>query len=307
MSFKRLIVPSGPAPVVAIFGEVLADVFPDQNVLGGAPFNVARHLQAFGLHPLMISRTGTDALGDALLQEMVQRGMDVSGMQRDVAHPTGQVKVVLEEGGHRFDILPDQAYDYIDAEVISQLVTAFPPRLAYFGTLALRGADARNAAMGLLRDCQCLVFLDINLRVPWYDEAMIVASLQHADMVKLNDDELAVVAAMLGFEKLNAEAQAVALQQRFALRQVLVTCGAAGSWVLDEKQRVFKVASAEVGLTVVDTIGAGDAYAAVFIQGLLNGWDMQTVLHRASAYAAAQCQVRGAVPPFVDVDQNQVH
>lgn len=283
------------ASIVAIFGEVLADVFPDQSVLGGAPFNVARHLQVFGLHPLMISRTGSDALGDALLQEMTERGMSTFGMQHDKAHPTGQVKVVLEEGSHCFDILPGQAYDYIDAETACQLVTAFPPQLAYFGTLALRNEVSRQAAMGFLESCQCPLFLDINLRAPWYDESIIVSALQQADIVKLNDEELAIVAAMLGLEKMDAETQAIALQQRFSLRQVLVTCGAAGSWLLDERQQVFRAPAAEI-VQVVDTVGAGDAYAAVFIQGLLDGWDFQTLLHRASNYAAAQCRVRGAVP-----------
>lgn len=295
MSSEHEITPSGQAPVVAVFGEMLADVFPDRSVLGGAPFNVARHLQVFGLHPVMISRIGNDALGDALQQEMQQRGMDVCGIQRDAVHATGQVKVMLEAGSHHFDILPDQAYDYIDAEPINRVIATVPPRLAYFGTLALRSATSRQAAMSLLQSCHCPVFLDINLRAPWYGKDILVAALQQADIVKLNDDELAVVADMLGFETPDAQAQAVALQQRFALRQVLVTCGAAGSWLLDEHQQLFRAPPAE-SLQVVDTVGAGDAYAAVFIQGLLQGWEVPTILHRASQYAAAQCRVRGAAP-----------
>src|SRR6187431_2540546 len=108
--------------VIGIFGEVLADIFPDKTVLGGAPFNVARHLQAFGLRPVLISRVGQDALHDKLLQEMHRLEMDLSGLQTDATYPTGHVKVLLtEDGNHQFDILQDQAYDHIQASAVQQV------------------------------------------------------------------------------------------------------------------------------------------------------------------------------------------
>lgn len=281
---------------MALFGEVLADMFPDQSLLGGAPFNVARHLQAFGLNPVLISRTGSDTLRDALLEEMARLGMEVTGIQCDAGRPTGQVQVILENGSHRFDILPDQAYDHICAEATQEVLAAIRPRLAYFGTLAQRGGQSRLAAEQFLQTCSCPVFLDINLREPWYDEATITGSLNAADIVKLNEDELAVVAEMFGLDHLRHEAQAMALQQRFGLRQLVVTCGASGSWLLDERQQITQAAPAETRQPVADTVGAGDAYAAVFILGLLNQWDAPTALQRASDYAAAICQVRGAAP-----------
>ena len=98
-----------PKGAVVLFGEVLADVFPDRSVLGGAPFNVARHLQAFGLLPLLITRVGDDQLGRELVATMTRLGMTVEGVQQDPLHPTGQVIVHIEEGSHRFEIPPDQA------------------------------------------------------------------------------------------------------------------------------------------------------------------------------------------------------
>lgn len=278
---------------IAIFGEVLADVFPEQSVLGGAPFNVARHLQVFGLHPLMISRTGNDALRVELLKEMACLGMDSSGIQCDADYPTGQVRVVLQDNSHRFDILPDQAYDFICAETTRLTISSIKPQLAYFGTLAQRSVVSRQAAMCFLQDCRCPIFLDINLRTPWYDVATIAHSLSCADIVKLNDEELAVVAEMFGLKGLSMEAQALALQQRFALQQVVVTCGAAGSWLLDERQQMLQAMPTTSAQPVVDTVGAGDAFAAVFMQGLLNQWDVPITLQRANDYAAAQCRVRG--------------
>lgn len=294
---------AGPAASVALFGEVLADVFPDQSVLGGAPFNVARHLRAFGLHPVLISRTGGDALREELLQAMTQLGMEPSGIQRDADRPTGQVRVVLDHGSHQFDILPDQAYDHICAEATDQIVTATQPRLAYFGTLAQRSAQSRLAVARFVERCECPLFLDVNLRAPWYDETIIADSLAAADIVKLNEDELALIAGMFGLADEPPEAQARALQQRFALHQLLVTCGAAGSWLLDAWQQVTRVAPITLGPAVVDTVGAGDAYAAVFMLGLLRQWDVPTTLQRASAYAAAVCGVRGAAPPAAAVLQ----
>lgn len=281
---------------VAIFGEVLADVFPDQTVLGGAPFNVARHLQAFGAYPMMISRTGEDALGAQLRDNMRALGMPLSGMQQDAQRPTGQVRVTLDGAGHRFEILPDQAYDHLCPEATRQLMRDLKPALAYFGTLAQRQDSSRRALQAMLEDCECPLFLDINLRAPWYDADVIASSLHAADIVKLNDEELAVIADLFGLASMAPEAQARALQQRFALRQVLVTCGAAGSWMLDLAGQVWRASPAGEDGPLVDTVGAGDAYAAVFLLGLLHGWDVPETLQRASVYAAAICRVRGAAP-----------
>jgi fructokinase len=283
--------------VVALFGEVLADVFPGMSVLGGAPFNVARHIQRFNLHPLLISRTGNDTLSALLLQEMTQLGMNISGIQRDAEFPTGQVQVIIENDGHHFDILPDQAYDHIDAAAVQQTLSAFPPQLAYFGTLALRHEKSRAAAMQFLQHCNCPVFLDINLRTPWYDSDTIKLALEAADFVKLNDEELTIVAGLFGSGSLVPRDQALSLQQHFGLRQVLVTCGERGSWLLDEKQQLLEAAPVTLAEPVVDTVGAGDAFAAVFMLGLLTGWDTATTLKHASEVAAALCRVRGAAAP----------
>lgn len=281
---------------VAVFGEVLADVFPEQRVLGGAPFNVARHLQVLGLQPLMISRMGDDALGAELLEEMVRLGMETSALQRDARYPTGQVRVVLENDDHRFEILPDQAYDFIQPDPLCASLRAMPPQVAYFGTLAQRGVQSRYAAQVFLRECQCPLFLDVNLRAPWYDKDTIAASLAAAHIVKLNDEELALVAAMFGWAALDEVEQARALQQAFELEQVLVTCGEKGCWVLDAQQQLHRAQPAPDTRPLVDTVGAGDAFAAVFLQGWLSGWALQTTLQRACDYASGQCRVRGAAP-----------
>lgn len=285
---------------VALFGEVLADVFPDRAVLGGAPFNVARHLQGFGMSPLMVSRVGGDALGRSLLTEMVRLGMPTHGIQEDPLHPTGQVQVVMDGTAHRFEILPNQAYDHVCPETTASLMATSQASLVYFGTLAQRGSLSRMALQRFLQSQRGLVFLDINLRPPWFDRDILASSLAAADIVKLNDQELATVSAMFRLAGESPEQQAASLLSQFGLRQVLVTCGGEGSWWLDGAQ-LLRAGPARSTTPIIDTVGAGDAYAAVFITGLLHGWDPAVTLYRASEYAAAICRVRGAVPETGDL------
>ncbi len=283
----------GLNPNIAVFGEVLADVFPDQSVLGGAPFNVARHLQAFGMQAVMISRIGLDPIGDSLMDEMLRLEMETSGMQFDPHYPTGQVRVHIEANGHRFEILPDQAYDHINMAITHETLLSVRPTLAYFGTLALRSMESRLAAEQFLQDSHCQRFLDINLRAPWYTKEVLTFSLTQADIVKMNDEELQTVSAIFNL-KGTPQQQAISLKQQFNLTQLLVTCGASGSWLLDQHQQLVLAEPMQPPPNIVDTVGAGDAYCAVFMLGLVNEWDAQTTLQRATAFAAAMCSIRGA-------------
>lgn len=285
--------------VVALFGEVLADVFPDRSVLGGAPFNVARHLRAFGMHPVLITRVGHDQIRDSLLKEMHDWDLDISGVQHDPVYPSGQVQVLLEGGNHRYDILPDQAYDHIHAGLAHMTAISYRPELAYFGTLAQRGMPSRLAMDKFLSDGKCPRFLDINLRAPWYNRHTIKRSLLRADFVKMNEEELGIISEYFKIKEPNSQQKALVLADRFEIRQLLVTAGAAGSWLLNE-QELYLTEPAEVLHSLIDTVGAGDAFAAVFIKGLLEGWDTQITLQRANQFAAAICGIRGAAPKSLD-------
>lgn len=281
---------------VVLFGEVLADIFPDQSVLGGAPFNVARHLQAFDLHPVMISRTGNDLLRDELLREMNRLGMDTIGIQCDQNHPTGQVQVLMENGNHRFTILPDQAYDHIHAGIAHMITMSIKPEMVYFGTLAQRSMPSRLALDKFLSDSKCPHFFDINLRHPWYNKHTVRRSLMRSDIVKMNEDELEIVAS---YFKINAPTpllKAKALLDQFELKYLLVTCGEHGAWLINQKHETYNTGSATQNQIIVDTVGAGDAFAAVIIIGLLHDWAMPVAMQRANQFAAAICGIRGGAP-----------
>jgi len=285
---------------VVLFGEVLADIFPDRTVLGGAPFNVARHLKAFGQNPVLITRLGDDALREEVFRVMSQNGMETLGIQCNKTHPTGRVQVHIEKGSHRFEILSEQAYDYIHPAVVRMTTLSANPVLVYFGTLAQRHPVSERALKTLLRSTDAAKFLDINLRTPWYDEKTILQSLQFANIVKLNNEELDLLAKMFELPGGDSQSQVQELMKRYDIEQVMVTCGEAGAWHISQNGKKVEACAKKSIANLVDTVGAGDGFAAVCMLGSLQRWPMDKTLERANAFAAAICEIRGAVPDHKD-------
>ncbi len=297
-----------PTKNVVLFGEALVDIFPDGAVVGGAPFNVTRHLQAFGLYPVLISRTGDDRYRHKLIQLMDSFDMPTIGIQSDIHHPTGQVKVQLSGHSHTFEILPNQAYDYIDSTIAVEVVSSIQPDLVYFGTLAQRNETSRAALQEMLHHSRPSPrLLDINLRTPWYTPQIVRDSLTQADYVKVNEDELAALPSLTGLPAIHDRQDfARRLLEEFQLQAVLVTCGAEGAWLLDRSGIVSDTGGLG-NILIKDTVGAGDGFSAVFILGMLSGWPEKLILERANQFAAALCGIRGAIPdssefykPFID-------
>lgn len=283
------------APTVVAFGETLVDQFRDRNVLGGAPFNVSCHLAALGAHPVLVTRAGKDALGEQLLHAMNARGLDLRGVQTDPVRPTGRVKVTETDAGHDFDILPEQAYDHIHASLARMVGLSSHPHMVYFGTLSQRSDESRRALRDLLGTVDACSFLDVNLRDPWVDADTLRWSLRQAHVVKLNEVELARIGDQFSLDGATQQARAAVLLSGFDLERAVVTCGAAGAWTLDAAGRFESVAGTPLP-RLVDTVGAGDGFAAVYMLGLLRGWAPAETLARADAFARALCQIRGAVP-----------
>jgi fructokinase len=278
-----------------IFGEVLFDRFPDgTSVLGGAPFNVAWHLRGFGLDPLLISRIGEDARGREIAQAMGQWGLDARGIQIDANRPTGVVEVTLGSEQHTFSILPDQAYDFIDSHGARDASSGGDLGLVYHGTLALRNPVSRTA-LEAVRDAarDVPVFLDVNLRDPWWRTVDLPELCTRAHWLKLNEDELDRISQTLESRPRRLAEQAARLRERFELELIVVTCGARGATACAADGEIHSVRP-ERSIDVVDTVGAGDAFTAVVLYGLINGWALPTMLRSAQAFANAICEVRGA-------------
>ena len=286
---------------IMVFGEILADIFPDKTVLGGAPYNIARHLHAFNAHPLLISRVGNDPLKINLFEALAKLNMDCSGIQVDAVYPTGQVIVHMENDSHRFEIRSDQAYDFIDSGAAQDAIQSTSPDLAYFGSLAQRKHVSRLALTTCFNAVSCPIFLDLNLRSPWYDQHVIQHSLMHANYAKLNEDELTIVSDLLSIPKdMGVVERAARIIEQFDLKCLFVTCGQNGAWVLSDTGKIKEVKGQPLPSKLLDTVGAGDAFSAICMIGLLQDWPMDTILIRATNFASALCCIRGATPETND-------
>ena len=205
-----------------IFGEVLFDHFPDgKRVLGGAPFNVAWHLQAFGQSPYFVSRVGDDAEGEEIRAAMRGWGMDSSGLQTDSERPTGKVMVSFENAEPAYDIVENCAYDAIDSGAIEASPAARDCEFLYHGSLALRGEPSRSALWQLETTGRKTVFIDVNLRSPWWQLEQVQEMLRGASWVKLNRDEL----DLLGRDGSGDVLEPLAFMHEYDLRGLVVTVG----------------------------------------------------------------------------------
>ncbi len=282
--------PQGPP---LILGEVLFDCFPTEVVLGGAALNVAWNLKGLGSDPILLSRIGQDSAGEKLLAAMQRQGLSTDAVQRDPVHPTGTVQVKLDKQGiPSFAILADQAYDYIHLDIAA--LKALRPSLIYRGSLAARTEAAHRQLQNLLPALQCPVFLDLNLRDPWWHSDCIREMLRTCDWLKLNRDELAEVAQLEGIPAGDPLAQAQTLREHLNLDRIFLTLGAAGAMLITPTQ-VHRADPVPVP-RMVDTVGAGDAFSAVAILGLLQGWPEGSLLERAVQFAAALCGIPGGAP-----------
>jgi fructokinase len=286
-----------PISQVAVFGEMLVDQFASGPVVGGAPFNVARHLAAFGHAPLMLSAVGRDAAAELVMSEFARYGMDSSGVQL-AAQPTGVVDVQMAaDGSHRFDIRRGCAWDAIEEAPALAAATALAPEgWLYSGTLALRSAASRATGLALMRAHPGPKYLDLNWREGHVTRDVAMAALALADVLKVNEEELAMLCEWLGDPAASLDDAAGVVLGQFTLRSLWVTCGAAGSVVFGADGARLAEAAARPAVRLVDTVGAGDSFSAVVLAGMLRGWEVGTTLARANDFAGHICEVRGAVP-----------
>ena len=282
--------------MILVIGEILFDVFPKYKRLGGAPFNFAYHLKNFGFDVRFISRIGADDAGREILHELELARFDLDDIQVDDVHSTGRVNVQLDESGApQFDIISDVAYDYLEfiAEYHSALINA--AQLIYFGSLVQRSETGYQNLHKLLsaNTSKALNLYDINLRPNCYNKAIIDKSLSKTNVLKLNTHELGKLSQMLTITK-NNDRFIQHLIEEYSLSTVSLTKGNLGS-ELFTKQGNFSLDSVNA-IKIVDSVGAGDAYAAMLAAGMLKNWPPQEILKRASLFASRICEIKGAIP-----------
>ncbi len=272
---------------IIVFGEVLFDCFSTgDQILGGAPFNVAWHLQAFGDSPKFISRVGDDHQGELITNAMTTWGMDCRYLQTDHKHPTGRVDVTVANNEPHYDIVKNAAYDFIEPIHGS----AFPENgILYHGSLALRNEQSNLALDDLCSQTSLPIFIDVNLRDPWWQRHKIEAWLHRAHWAKLNEDELIT----LGFDNSDIKQAIIELQTQFNLEQVIITRGELGALVCTGTHDFHHVMPPKVEL-FIDTVGAGDAFTARYIHGLLHKEHIQETIAAAQLFAIKVIGLRGA-------------
>lgn len=281
---------------VVLFGEVLFDCFPGHDpVLGGAPFNVAWHLHGFGEHPVLVSAVGDDEPGQNILDKLQTWGMDTRSVVTLAGHATGVVNVTLEGAEPAYAIEPDRAYDHIPDTAIGRLAPD-SVCLLYQGTLALRNEESRRTLTGWRSHYAGPVFMDLNLRDPWWEPGMTLEWLTGIHTLKLNLNELWQLFGDSGLEHSGDWRQlAIAVRQHYNLVNILVTRGAEGASALDSEATWHDISAPSLAQPAVDAVGAGDAFSAISVLGLKRGWDWPTILERAQQFASFIVTQRGAV------------
>ena len=280
-------------------GELLWDCFPDRRLPGGAPANVAFHAQQLGLSAATVTCVGCDPLGDDICEFLKSHELCLDLVQRDPRHGTGTVTVEPGATGTKYTFKPDSAWDFLEPTP-SLLAAMSSAKAVCFGTLAQRCAVSREAIHTCLAatSADCLIVYDVNLRPPFYERAWIERSLRRARIVKLNDDEVRVLADMLGAAKSDNAGFAQWLMNRYDLELVCVTRGADGCLVVSRNE-VVDVPG--VPVAVVDTVGAGDAFTAALIQSRLEGWPLRRSAEFANRVGALVACSHGAMPVLADV------
>ena len=281
-----------PAEVLCV-GEILWDSLPPGLFLGGAPFNVAGHLHALGVPVTMVSRVGADRLGREARQRIAAAGIATQLVQVDAKLPTGFVEVTLDPAGiPSYDIVEPAAWDCIEL-TDETLTEARAASAIVFGSLAQR-SPASRATIERLCELDAVKVFDVNLRPPCCDAAVVRRSLERADVVKLNDQELAELSAWFGLP-VNLRDGIEALADAFGCRTICVTRGSAGAVLLHEgrwcEHPGYRV-------EVRDTVGAGDAFLAALLKGILAGASDDALLQEANLLAACVATQSGAIPAY---------
>ncbi|RYD32397.1 MAG: carbohydrate kinase [Verrucomicrobiaceae bacterium] len=280
-------------------GELLWDMLPSGPQMGGAPANFACHAKALGAEAMVVSGVGDDPLGHEILRRLDQLGVDTRGITLDPAHATGRVDVELgPDGQPSYTIHGDAAWDHATTSP-GLLELAAGADAMCFGTLGQRGPVSRATIRTLLgrASADCLRVLDVNLRQAFFSQDLIHESLLLANVVKLNEDELRMVAPMLGIPGTTLEEQLAGLLARYGLRLAACTRGGEGSLIHDG-QTCFTQPGRET--RIADTIGAGDSFTSALTLGLLKGWPLVQISETANAVAAHVCSCTGAIPPMPD-------
>ena len=285
--------------LVVGMGEALWDMLPEGRKLGGAPANFAYHVSQFGLDSRVVSAVGDDELGDEILTNFAEKQLEC--LIEKVPYPTGTVQVTLDEKGIPcYEIKEGVAWDNIPFTPALEAL-AKQTRAVCFGSLAQRNTVSCETINRFIDEMpkgdDVLKIFDINLRQHFYSKELIEASLKKCNVLKINDEELEVVAEMFGFANIDFQDKCWILLAKYNLKMLILTCGVNGSYVFTPGEVSF-LETPQV--QVADTVGAGDSFTGSFVAAILKGNSVKEAHRLAVDVSAYVCTQNGAMPQLSD-------
>lgn len=283
---------------ITAIGEILYDIYPKTKSLGGAPLNFLYHIHKFTDKGYIISRVGNDDLGNNAINFIKSSGIPTNYIQVDHLHPTGVTTVTLDKNKvPSFRIDEDRAYDFIEqSPKILQLINENTDCL-YFGSLAQRNKNTRETIQTLFNK-NIKYFCDINIRQKFYTRQILFDSLNTATAAKLNLDELKLMNDLFLEEPFDIQITSKKLMNKFSIELLAVTKGEEGSTLFyGDELDDYKISASDI----VDTLGAGDAFASVLCIGYLTGWELSKTNKLANEFANEICKIEGALPKTDEV------
>lgn len=280
-------------------GEALWDILPSGKKIGGAPANFAYHVSQFGLNSCVVSAVGNDALGDEIVNNLTEKGLNLNIAR--VPFKTGTVQVEMDDVGvPQYVINENVAWDNIPfTPELEEL--AKNTKAVCYGSLAQRCPVSRNTIHRFLDampgDDDRLRVFDINLRQGFYSEEIISDSISRCNILKINDEELVTVSRIFGYPDINLKDKCWILLGKYNLKMLILTCGVNGSYVFTPGSISFLPTPV---VKVEDTVGAGDSFTAAFVSSILKGCPIKEAHNRAVQTSAYVCTQSGAMPVLPD-------
>lgn len=280
-------------------GEILWDILPNEKHLGGAPANFAYISNQLGNNGIVLSRVGNDELGKEIFRSLKTKQISTDFVQIDREKSTGKVNVVLEKGQPNYEIVENAAWDFLELSE-NWLKIAEKCDAVCFGSLAQRNEISRKTIREFVGLTKNLRIFDVNLRQNYFSGEILRESFRLANIVKLNHEELPIVAEMFDCKAENQIETARSLLEKFSLILICITRGGNGSHLIT-KDRTSEHKGLKI--KIADTIGAGDAFTAAMINGILRNWELDKINDFANKVGAFVASKTGAMPVFSEFEK----
>ncbi len=274
-------------------GEILFDLYPTKKKLGGAPLNYIYHINKLLGSGTIVSRVGKDQLGKKAIEELKNLNINTNFIQEDSVYPTGVANVILDEDKNpEFEIDTERAFDYIEQTIELNDLISTDIDCLYFGTLAQRSEKSRETIQSLFGKSGIKYFFDLNLRNSFYDEETIIKSLQTADLLKVNYEEMHQLNDLIIQIDYNTEKVAYELMDQFNINLLAVTRGKDGATLFENGKRYDY---SNPPTKILDSTGAGDAFSAILSIGFMQGIETFRINKLANDFALEVCMIEGAL------------